>query len=52
MVNTFYKDYLEKQIVILILLDFAPPMIKSIVKLFAKWKQRRLAKKAIKHAKK
>lgn len=52
MVSIFYKDYLEKPIIISVSLDFAPFMAKPIVKLPTKQKQGRLPKITTKHVKK
>lgn len=48
MVNTFYKDHLEKLIIILISLDFILPIVKPIVKLSIKQKRDFLVKNVLK----
>ena len=48
MVNTFHQNYLEKTTRIAVLLDSVLPMVKLIVKLSAKRKQKNLAKDTIK----
>lgn len=52
MVNTFYKDYLKKLTVILVSLDFVLSIVKPIVILLAKLKQRRFIIGTTKCAKK
>ena len=51
MVTIFYKDYLEKPIVILVILDSTSPIAKLTIKLSAKKKQKHLAKLIMKYVK-
>lgn len=52
MINIFYKDHLKKLSVMSIFLKFTLIIAQLLIKLFAKQKQRYLAKSSIKYLRK